>query len=368
MTLSSKPRTVLAVDLDYFYAQCEELRNPEIKDKPVVVCVYSGRTDDSGAVSTCNYNARKLGVKSGIPIVQAKKILSSHPEAVFLPMDSAYYGEMSDKVMEILRSHSTIEQVSIDEAYLDVSDTTGGNFSKAKDLGIKIKSEILEKVRLTCSVGIGPNKLIAKMAADSQKPDGLTLVGANEVRSFLGPLPVGKLFGIGPKTEQRLEALGIKQIRELASCDESALVTQFGKNMGPHLKRFAQGIDEEPVREREIEQISRIVTLKHDATTFDFAEDVSTICGDISKKLRERELKCKSVGIIAITTGLKTKNRAKTLANPTNSADVITSEAKSLFESFFTAQTEVRRIGVKVTGLDTSGQRKTNASLTDFLG
>lgn len=369
MTFLSKARTVLAVDLDYFYAQCEELRKPEIKDKPVVVCVYSGRTEDSGAVSTCNYIARRLGVKSGIPIVQAKKILSGHPEAVFLPMDREYYEETSERVMQILRLYSSvIEQVSIDEAYLDASQETKGSFLLAKNIGAEVKSKILERERLICTVGIGPNKLVAKMAADSKKPDGLTVVEPSDVNSFLDPLPVGKLFGIGPKTEQKLESLGVKTVGELASFDESVLTREFGKNLGPHLKRFAQGIDESPVSERELEQVSRIVTLKHNTISLDFSEDLNGICEDISNRLKERGLTCKSVGIIAITSGLRTKNRTKALDSSTNSAKVIEDAALSLFHSFLEEeQSEIRRIGVKVAGFDTPDEPKRDASLTDFL-
>ncbi len=361
---------MLAIDLDYFYAQCEELRKPEIKDKPVVICVYSGRTDESGAVSTCNYIARNLGVKSGIPIILAKKLLSNHSDAVFLPMDKVYYEETSERIMTILRSHAkVVEQVSIDEAYIDVTGDTNGDFSKAKTLGYRIKSEISDSESLTCSVGIGPNKLIAKMAVDVKKPDGLTVVKPEDVKSFLDPLPVGKLFGIGPKTEQRLQALGIKKIGELASFDVEILTREFGKHLGPHLKRFALGIDEELVHEREAEQISRIITLKHDTSEFDFSEDLNSICRDISKKLKASDLTCKTVGIIVITTGLKTKNRAKTLDVPTDSAEAMESSARALFETFFEeSSAEVRRIGVKVTGFVASTAPGDNTSLTDFFG
>lgn len=370
MTFANKSRTVLAVDLDYFYAQCEELREPRIKDKPVVVCVYSGRTVESGAVSTCNYLARSLGVKSGIPIALAKKMLSNYPNSAFLPMDKNYYEEVSERIMTILRSHSSlIEQVSVDEAYLDISENTKGDFSTAKFIGAQIKSEILVRERLTCSVGVGPNKLIAKMAVDAKKPDGLTVIEPSNVKYFLDPLPVGKLLGIGPKNEQKLEKLGIKNIGELANTDEAALIKEFGKHLGPHLKRFAQGIDEEPVHEKEVEQISRIVTLKCDTSTFNFADDLRRISEDISNKLIERGTACKTVGIIAITTELKTKSRAKTLDNPSNSAKLIEDSARGLFETFFgEGPNDVRRIGVKVGGFVASSETRGSASLMDFFG
>ena len=286
MNASRGARIVLAVDLDYFYAQCEEVRKPEIKDKPVVICVYSGRTEDSGAVSTANYVARKLGVRSGIPIVLAKRILSKVPEAVFLPMDKEHYESVSERIMETLRSHSQkMEQMSVDEAYLDVTESTQGDFAVAENVARQIKKEILDGEKLSCSVGIGPNELVAKMAVDAKKPDGLTTILPVQVRSFLNPLPVGKLFGIGPKTEQKLGVLGIKTVEDLANYDEERLSKEFGQNLGPQLKRSAKGIDDDPVQEREIEQFSRIVTLKHDADKFDFANEIAPLCRDISNRL-----------------------------------------------------------------------------------
>src|SRR5579872_2760889 len=167
----------MCLDLDYFYAQVEEIRNPSLREKPVVICVFSGRSEDSGAVSTSNYVARKLGVKSGIPITFAKKMLSSHPESVFLPMDHDYYELVSDRVMSILRRcGSAYEQASIDEAYLDIGEESRGSFAFARELGQKIKDDIFQKEKLTCSIGIGSNKLLAKMAVDVKKPDGLTVI------------------------------------------------------------------------------------------------------------------------------------------------------------------------------------------------
>jgi DNA polymerase IV (DinB-like DNA polymerase) len=166
-------RVVMLVDFDYFFAQCEELRNPVLKDKPVVVGVYSGRTEDSGAVSTANYVARKFGVKSGIPLYLAKKRLAG-TEAVFLPVDGEFYEQISDKIMSALRGYAdSFEQTSIDEAYLDVTSKVHGSFEEARELAEKIKMDVRKQVGIVFSVGVGPNKLVAKVAADSQKPDGL---------------------------------------------------------------------------------------------------------------------------------------------------------------------------------------------------
>ncbi|HVB12861.1 MAG TPA: DNA polymerase IV [Nitrososphaerales archaeon] len=372
MSLSRDARTILAVDLDYFYAQCEEVRKPEIKDKPVVICVFSGRTEDSGAVSTSNYVARRLGVKSGIPIILAKRILSKNIDAVFLPMDRDYYDAVSERIMEILRSHSQkMEQMSVDEAYLDVTEYTRGDYSSAEKIASTIKRRILEAEHFTCSVGIGPNKLVAKMAVDAKKPDGLTMILPDQVRSFLDPLPVGKLFGVGPKTEEKLGAMGIKIVKDLANCDEARLSSIFGKNLGPQLKLSAQGIDDDIVQEREQEQLSRIVTLKQDARAFNFEYELAPLCRDISERLAAKKLLCKSVGIIAITTDLKTKNRARTLDAPTSSEAKFMEVGSELFNSFFDENEGigVRRAGIRVSNLiKAADSQMKNPTLAEFFG
>jgi DNA polymerase IV (DinB-like DNA polymerase) len=368
MTSDEKGRIVLAVDLDYFYAQTEEIRRPELKDVPVVICVFSGRSKDSGAVSTCNYIARSLGVRSGIPIISAKRILSKHEEAVFLPMDKDYYSHISERIMEILRSRSTrMEQLSIDEAYLDVTDGTNGSYVAAKQLGWEIKKEILEEEHLTCSIGIGPNKLVAKMAVDSKKPDGLTVITPDSVNSFLSPLQIGKLFGVGPKTEEKLRALGIQTVGDLAGYDEEKLAIEFGKNLGPGLKSSARGIDDDQVKERGVEQFSRIITLKHDALSFDFEDELEPLCNDLTERLKAHNMLCNSVGIIAITRQLKTKSRVKK-SDSTDSEVKIRGIVRELFNAFFSENPglEVRRAGIKLSGLEKRAT-ETNQTLTDFL-
>ena len=182
-----KVRVIIHVDLDYFFAQCEERENPAYKDKPVVVCVYATRGGDSGAVSTANYVARKFSVKSGIPITLAKRLLKGR-DAVFLPVNRELYDKVSLEIMRILRNHADrFEQVSIDEAYLDVSQKANGNFALASELAKEIKEDILAREKLTCSIGVGPNKLVAKVAAGHKKPDGLTIIKPEEVRGFLFP-------------------------------------------------------------------------------------------------------------------------------------------------------------------------------------
>ena len=261
--MPSPSRTIMLADFDYFFAQCEELRNPALKGKPVVVGVYSGRTEDSGAVSTANYIARKYGVKSGIPLYLAKKRLEG-TEAVFRPVDDEFYRQISDKIMRMLRSYAeAFEQVSVDEAYLDVTQKTQGSYEAARALAQKMKKDVKREIGIAFSVGIGPNKLVAKIAADSQKPDGLTVVKPEEVQRFLSPFPVDQLLGVGRKIAAKMTELGIKTIGELARYDVQRLVEVFGKNLGVYFHNAANGVDNEPVQETgEAGSISRIATLK----------------------------------------------------------------------------------------------------------
>ena len=361
-------RIVMLVDLDYFFAQCEEKRNPSIKDKPVVVCVYSGRTEDSGAVSTANYVARKYGVKSGIPIHLAKTKLKD-VEAVFLPVDMEYYRENSDNIMEILRGYGdSFEQVSIDEAYLDVTQKTGGNYEEASELAARIKDDVYSQQKLTCSIGVGPNKLVAKIAADNLKPEGLTVVRPNEVKQFLSPLHAHRLLGVGKKTEQKMETMGIKTVANLAGFDIQRLIDVFGKKMGTYFHNAANGVDEEPVEETdEPESLSRIATLKEDTndpTTI--LTEAYKLCESVHTKLLQQQLLYRTVSILVVAIDLSVHSRSKTFENPTNDLQVFKDTVKELFEKFLTdTNIEARRVGVKVSNLNK--KEETQKELTSFF-
>jgi len=343
------------VDLDYFYAQCEEIAKPEIRSKPVVVCVYSGRTEDSGAVSTSNYQARKYGVKAGIPIVRAKKLLES-VDAVFLPMNRPYYEEVSERIMNILRSYADVyENLGIDEAYLDVSSKTGNSFESAHEMAVAIKKQILTEEHVTCSIGIGPNRLLAKIASDQTKPDGLTIVKPNDAQDFLSSLPVSRIPGVGKKSEERLEQLNVSTISELSTLSPTVLLEIFGKSLGNYLYQASRGEDDEPVKERgDPTQYSRIATLKENTRD---PQKIFPLLTDLAKSvtntMTDEGVTGKSVAIIAILTDLSIHSKSKTLESATSDGRTIETAAKQLIEEFLQLESNaiLRRVGVKVSNL-----------------
>ncbi|MCX9025271.1 MAG: DNA polymerase IV [Candidatus Methanoperedens sp.] len=351
-------RIILHVDMDYFFAQCEEREHPELKGKPVVICVYSGRDGDSGAVSTSNYEARKFGIKAGIPISRAKKL---KPDAIFLPVNMELYRSISDEIMEILRGHCvTLEQEIVDEAFCDITGTASG-FDEAKLTALRIKEEIRQKVGLTCSAGVAPNKLIAKIASDFQKPDGLTVVKPGEILQFLAPLKITDLTGVGKKTGERLNELGVKTIGELSKLSADELVSEFGQAKGVWLKLASQGIDDSPVVEREgTEQIGRITTLKEDTRDLNLIHKViNELSDEVYRKLEARKLSFKSVTFVAISTDFKTRTKTHTLGAPAKDPDTIKATALDLATAFHAEYPlSLRRVGVRVANLvEDKGQR-----------
>jgi DNA polymerase IV (DinB-like DNA polymerase) len=360
-------RVVGHVDLDYFYAQVEEVEDPSLKGRPVVVCVFSGRTEDSGAVATANYRARELGVHSGIPIVLAKKKLEGSNPAI-IKMDHPKYEAISARIMEQLEGMvDVLEPTGIDEAFFDLSASTEGDYSRARKSAEAIKESVLTSERLTCSVGIGRSKVVAKLGSDSSKPNGLTVVTPKDTEAFLFPLPIGKLYGVGPKTQSALEGLGIKTVGQLAKMDPLELEGHLGKKFGDYLIAAARGEDPEPVvAGLEPTQFSRIVTLKRD--TRDPNEVMDQLSGGIDYvqgKLNASGKSFRTVSAIAVLTDLSLKTKSKTFETPVSGANTIREAALSLFaELRGTSPKEFRRVGVRVSSL--SGVQD-QSSLSEFI-
>jgi len=346
---------VFHIDFDYFYAQCEEVRSPELKTKPVCVCVFSDRGGDSGAIATANYTARKYGVKSGIPIAFARKRLEERKDAVFLPVDFEYYTEMSEKAMEIMKEYADIfEYVGRDEAYLDVTSRIEGDFIKASHLAQQIKNSIRDKIKLSCSIGISQNKLISKIASNFQKPDGLTIVSPERVEIFLDQLKIRAIPGIGGKTEKIFSEMNLETIQDLMKLDVFTLNNKFGRKSGTYIYNAVRGIDNEPVKEKEGRiQYSKIMTLKKDSKDPQFLlENIRELCKEVHTVVRKNNQMFKSVGIHFVQSDLSNKSKSKMLRNPTTSLEELQKNVEQLLTDALENQTvTIRRMGVKVAEL-----------------
>ncbi|MDC3253967.1 DNA polymerase IV [Nitrosopumilus sp.] len=354
-------RIVFHIDFDYFYAQCEEVRKPELKTKPVCVCVFSDRGGDSGAIATANYTARKYGVKSGIPISFAKKRLEQRNDAVFLPVDFEYYSEMTKKAMKIMKKNADIfEYVGRDEAYLDITKRVEGNFEKAIHLAQQIKNEIRVEVKLSCSIGVSPNKLISKIASNYQKPDGLTVVEPNRIEQFLKPLNIRVIPGIGKKTEQRFMEMNLETIKDLKKIDVFTLNKEFGRKNGTYMYNAIRGINNEPVKEKEESiQYSKIITLKKDSKDYKFLlENLQELCKQVHDVIKKNNKMFKSIGIHFVQSDLTNKSKSRMLRNSTNNLEELQKNAEQLLLDALDSQTmTIRRLGVRVADLtETKGQ------------
>lgn len=352
-------RLILHIDMDYFFAQCEERERPELKGKPVVICVYSGRVGESGAVSTSNYEARKFGIKAGMPIRKAKKL---NPDAIFLPVNMELYRSISYEIMELLRGHcNVLEQESVDEAFCDITGKAA-NFDVAKSRALAIKDDIKRKIGLTCSIGIGPNKLVAKIASDFKKPDGLTVVKNDEVPNFLGPLKVTDLTGVGRKTGDRLAEMGIRTIGELSQLHVDVLRQEFGQTKGQWLNQASKGIDDSPVVENEgTEQIGRIITLKEDTNDPNVViAAINELSQDVFKKLKLRDLSFRSITFVAISTDFKMHTKSQTLNAPANDLETIITASRGLAKQYLAgSKLKLRRVGVRIANLGIEKEQKT---------
>ncbi len=345
-------RIIFHIDFDYFYAQCEEIRRPELKTRPVAVCVYSDRGGDSGAIATANYLARKYGVKSGMPIKFAKKKLGDISEAVFLPTDFEYYTEISENAMNIIRNHADIfEYVGRDEAYLDVTNRTEHDYKKAAHLAQQLKNSLRTTIKLSSTIGVSSNKLVSKIASDYKKPDGLTIIEPQDVESFLGQLPIRSIPGIGKKSEEKFLEMNLETISQLRSVDVFTLNGLFGRKVGSYIYNAARGIDEEPVSPRHDPiQYSRIITLKQDSRDFDFlVKDLEKLCDDLHETIIKDNILFKSVGIQFVQSDLSNKTKSKTLRNPTSSLEELKKTVIQLLkDSLEDQKLPIRRLGVRV--------------------
>jgi DNA polymerase IV (DinB-like DNA polymerase) len=355
--MKKKGRIIFHLDMDHFYTAVEERERPEIRGKPVIVGADPKGGKGRGVVSTSNYVARKAGVRSGMPISQAWGLCS---DAVYLPPNFPLYIKVSNEIMNISRMYADkFEQWGIDEAFLDVTGKVK-NYVEAETLAEQIKQEIKEKENLTCSIGIGPNKLAAKIASDFQKPDGLTVVREKEVESFLSPLPVRKLLWVGRKTEAKLKTLGVNTIGELATYDPSALKSMFGV-MGLQMHLMAKGIDESEVEERVgVKSVSHETTFEEDTDNSAVVlQALEMLCEAVQEETENQNLLFKTVTLKIRFEHFETHTKSKTLPFLTNRLYDLKKTAKDLLIFYLNKNRKVRLIGVRVSSLVSLEKQKT---------
>ena len=336
------------MDLDAFFASIEEREHPEYKGKPIVVGANPKGGKGRGVVSTANYAARKYGIHSGMPISKAYRLC---PDAIYLPVRHELYQKVSDEIMNILRGYGDkFEQVSIDEAFLDVSKRIK-DFDKARNLAILIKEKIFEKEGLTCSIGIAPNKLVAKIASSYKKPDGLTIVKPENVKDFISPLPVEKLWGIGKKTKLRLNSMGIKTVGDLAKFPVSKLVEEFGK-LGYEYHLMANGIDESEVEESyEIKSIGREHTFDRDTDDLELINStIDSLASEVIEEIKKENFLFRTVTLKIRYEDFETHTHSKTLTAYTNSLKTLKEVLKKLLKPFLDKK-KIRLIGIRVAKL-----------------
>ncbi len=338
---------ILHLDMDSFYASVEIRNNPDLSGKPVVIGADPMQGTGRGVVSTCSYEARAFGIHSAMPISQAYHLC---PHAIFIPPHMATYAQVSATIMQILRGIAgEIEQVSIDEAYLDLS--CDRSYELAAHHAASIKQVIRNQVGLTCSVGLAPSRIYAKMASEQQKPDGLTVVSPDTLESFLKPLPVGKIPGIGIKSAQVLINAGLQTIGDIARCDIQTLQDMFGSH-AVRLHQIARGQDREGLRESgKKRSISREHTFLRDSTSPDeILGSLHTMILSLCHELEEQNIYSRTIGIRIRYTGFITRTKSVTLMQPTREVRVIECAIDGLFAEMWD-RTPVRLIGVRFSGL-----------------
>jgi DNA polymerase-4 len=337
--------TILHVDMDAFFASVAERDNPELKGKAVVIGMGA-----RGVVSAANYEARKFGIHSAMPVGRARRLA---PHAIFLPVDMARYQEVSEHVMEIFHSFTPwVEPISLDEAFLDV---TGSQklLGTGREIAVAIRKKVEEQEGITCSVGIAPSKFIAKLASANCKPNGMLEITTDRILTFLHPLPIQAMWGVGPKTAEVLERLGLRTIEDIAKLPRATLIRALGEANGASLYELAWGRDYRDVTPEEPDRsISAAETFPQD---LDNPEEILTeflrLTERATARLRDRELFAKTISIKVRFADFSTINRSKTLPLPIDSTHDVYDVVKGLYLALRIERTRLRLVGVSLENL-----------------
>ena len=342
---------IIHVDMDAFYASVEQRDRPDLEGKPVIV---GGSPERRGVVAAANYAVRQFGVHSAMPSSTAQRLC---PHAIFLPARLDYYAQISDQIRAIFhRFTPLVEPLSLDEAFLDVSGSEQ-LFGAAESVGRQIKEAIRSELNLVASVGIAPNKFLAKIASDLEKPDGFVEVDPNGVQAFLDPLPVGRLWGVGRQTSKVFQRLGVHTISQLRALPLSVLTSHFGSH-GEHLSKLAHAIDNRPVvPDRAAKSISNETTF---ATDLDDQESLRAwlleLTEQVARRLRRHALRGRTVEIKVRFADFQTITRSRKLPEPTNSTQTLWEQANALLSTRLPSNhLPVRLLGMGVTEIDRTG-------------
>lgn len=352
----SRPRPaepILHVDLDAFYASVEVLKDPSLAGRPVVV----GGVGPRGVVMSASYEARAFGIRNAMPAVRARRLC---PEAVFLPPDFEAYRAHSNRFREVLlKITPLVEPIALDEAFLDVSGA-GLLFGEPAEIAARIRREVAAEVGVRCSVGVGPSKLVAKLASKRAKPDGMFLVRAGEVSSFLEPLPVRALWGVGERTAETLARLGVRTVGELGRTPLEVLGRVLGEQHARDLRELALGRDERPVTPYEPPRsISTEETFDVDLdATEDLLRELLALSHRVGARLREEGYRARTITLKVRLANFTTLTRSRTVPAPTDVGAEIHAVAAELYRGLPGARRRVRLLGVAATGLVPAGQEQ----------
>jgi len=348
------PRTILHVDMDAFYAAVEQRDRPELKGQPVIIGADPRSGRGRGVVATASYEARAFGVSSAMPISQAWKRC---PKGVYLPPDMEKYSAVSREVMDVLgRFSDCVEPVSIDEAFLDVTGSRRA-FGEGEAVARRLKDTVRKETRLTASVGVAASKLVAKVASDMRKPDGLVVVAPGTEAAFLAPLPIRRLWGVGPKMEEELARLGVHTIGALADLEPDRLARKLGTH-GHDLIRLARGEDDRPVvaDPGEAKSLGQEHTFDQDVSDLGMLRATLLDLADaVARRLRGHGLRGRTVTLKYRDETFRTLTRAETLAKPTDAGDVLFRTVWRLFEGVH-GERRVRLLGIYTSGFGAGAQ------------
>jgi nucleotidyltransferase/DNA polymerase involved in DNA repair len=345
----SGARSIIHLDMDAFYASVEQLDHPAYRRKPVVVGADPRGGKGRGVVAACSYEARPFGVRSALPISQAYRLC---PQAIYVRPRMERYAEMSDRMFAILREYTDlVEPLSIDEAFLDVT-ASQQLFGPAQTIGRTLKARIRSELGLVASIGLAPNKFLAKVASDLGKPDGLVVVRPGAEREFLAPLPISRLWGVGPKTEARLKRLGLQTIGQIARMGAEGLEAALG-NAGRDLWELANGMDDrEVVPEQETKSIGAEMTFEQDTDDREaIRKTILELSDRVGRRLRRERYVAHGVTLKFRDHNFQTLTRASMLPQPTDLGEELFRAASTLLQGVNWAGKRVRLLGVTATRL-----------------